>query len=148
MAEFWQEEAIEGRREMRRQALRWSLVFGLLIAGVVFALWWAGSAVHFSASRVEATTGPSYQVTGVVLDSRSGAPVAWAEITDEPTGRPPFFHSMADRFGSYSLSTVAEPHHLVVSALGYHAGRVAVGKKWYVWMPQGAEVANVKLQPE
>ena len=55
MPEFWDEEGKDDRLEMRKQVIRWSILFLVLCGGVFFAVWWASSAVHFSASRVEAT---------------------------------------------------------------------------------------------
>src|SRR5205807_6537350 len=114
MSEFWEEEGQDDRREMRKQVLRWSLLFLLLCGGVFFAIWWASAAVNFSSSRVQATTGPTYRINGIVRDAATGSPVPWAEITDAPSGRPPLFHTTADRFGAYELLTIAEPHHLFV----------------------------------
>src|SRR5260370_7822178 len=112
MPEFWEEQSADDQRDLRRQIVRWSILFALLIAGVVFAFWWSGSAVHFSASRVEQTTGPTYRVTGIVRDAATGQPIPWAEVTDDPAGRPPFFHPTADRFGAYELLTIPELHNL------------------------------------
>src|SRR5437016_5410509 len=74
--EFWEEESIAGRRDMRRYALRWALIFAALIGGIFFAIWWSSSAVHFSSSRVQQTTGPTYRVTGRIHDSAGNA-VPW-----------------------------------------------------------------------
>ena len=148
MSEFWEEEGQDDRREMRKQVLRWSLLFLLLCGGVFFAIWWASAAVNFSSSRVQATTGPTYRINGIVRDAATGSPVPWAEITDAPSGRPPLFHTTADRFGAYELLTIAEPHHLFVAALGYRPANIRVGKAWYMWMPKGAEKVDIKLQKE
>lgn len=148
MPEFWEEQSADDQRDLRKQIVRWAILFALLIAGVVFAFWWAGSAVHFSASRVEQTTGPTYRVTGIVRDAATGQPVPWAEITDDPAGRPPFFHASADRFGAYELLTIAELHNVRVSALGYRPATFPVGKAWYVWLPRGSEKLDIKLQKE
>src|SRR5260370_7848202 len=117
MADSWEEQSVDDQRALRSQIVRWSILFALLIAGVVFPFWWAGSAVHFSASRVEQTTGPTYRVTGIVRDAATGQPIPWAEVTDDPAGRPPFFHATADRFGAYELLTIAEFNNLPASAL-------------------------------
>jgi hypothetical protein len=148
MSEFWEEEVKDDRREMRKQVLRWSLLFVLLCGGVFFAIWWASAAVHFSASRVDATTGSNYRITGIVRDAATGSPIPWAEIADAPSGRPPLFHATADRFGAYELLTIAEPHTVFVTALGYRPGSVRVGKAWYMWMPKGWEKMDIKLQAE
>ncbi len=148
MAEFWEEEAVEERKQMGKQALKWGLLFLLLCGGLFFALWWASSAVRFSSSRVQANTGATYRVFGVVKDALSGAPVAWAEIVDEPSGHPPHFQTTADRFGVFELSTIAEPHYLLVNALGYRQERVRIGQAWYTWMPKGEEKKDIALLKE
>lgn len=148
MPEFWQEEAKDDRREMQKQVLRWGLLFVLLCCFAGFAIWWASSAVNFSASRVESTTGATYRVKGVVRDASTGAPVPWAEIGDAPSGHPPLFHTTADRLGEYDLLTIAEQHNILISALGYKPGSARVGKVWYSWMPKGTETLDIKLQKE
>lgn len=145
--EFWEEEDSAGRRDMRRYAMRWILVFAILIGVISFAIWWSSSAVHFSSSRVEQTTRPTYRVTGIVRDA-AGQPVPWAEIGDELSGRPPFSHTTADRFGAFELLTIAEPHRIQVSALGYRPATVEIGKAWYMWMPKGAEKIEIALASE
>ena len=148
MPEFWEEENQDARREMKKQVVRWGLLFGVLFCFSFFAIWWATSAVNFSASRVESSTGATYKISGRVRDAGDGAPVSWAEITDAPSGRPPLFHTTADRFGAYEFLTLAEPHNLIVSALGYRVATVRVGRAWYAWMPKGAEKLEIKLQKE
>lgn len=148
MSEFWEEEVKDDRQQMRKQILRWSLLFLVLCGGVFFAIWWASAAVNFSSSRVQATTGPHYRVTGVVRDAATGSVIPWAEIADAPSGRPPFFRATADRFGGYELLTIAEPHTVFVTALGYRPSSVRVGKAWYAWMPKGSEKLDIKLQAE
>jgi hypothetical protein len=148
MAEFWEEQSAEDRRDLRRLIVRWSLIFILLLGGMFFAAWWSSSAIHFSTSRMDQTTGPAYRVTGVVRDVATGLPVPWAEIADDPSGRPPLFHATADRLGAYELLTVAELHNLQVRALGYRTETAQVGKAWYVWLPKGSERLDIKLQRE
>lgn len=133
---------------MKKQVVRWGLLFGVLFCFSFFAIWWATSAVNFSASRVESSTGATYKISGRVRDAGNGAPVSWAEIADAPSGRPPLFHTTADRFGAYEFLTLAEPHNLIVSALGYRVATVRVGRAWYAWMPKGAEKLEIKLQKE
>ena len=145
--EFWEEENSTGRREMRRYALRWMLIFAVLIGGIFFAIWWSSSAVRFSSSRVQQSTGPTYRVSGIVRDT-AGKPVPWAEITDELSGRPPLFHTTADRFGAFELLTIAEPHKIQASALGYKPAVRQIGKAWYMWMPKGAEKIEIVLPSE
>lgn len=145
--EFWQEEERSGRVDMRRYIVQWSLISAALIGGAAFALWWSSAAVHFSASRVEQTTGPTWRVVGLVHDAR-GAPVPWAEITDAPSGRPPFFHATADRFGAFELLTIAEPHRIQISAPGYKPAAAQIGRAWYMWMPKGLEHVSIVLSSE
>lgn len=148
MSEFWEEEVKDDRQEMRKQVLRWGLLFLLLCCGVFFAIWWASAAVQFSASRVDATTRPHYRITGIVRDARTGSPVPWAEIADAPSGRPPLFRATADRLGAYELVTIAEPHTVFVTALGYRPASFRVGKAWYAWMPKGGEKLDIRLEAE
>ncbi len=147
-AEFWEEEAGAQGEDLRKHLVRWVLVFAGLCAAVFFTIWWASSAVRFSASRVTASTAPSYRVSGVVRDARSGAPIPWAEIGDDPAGQPPFFRTTADRFGAFALLTIAEVHRIRVSALGYKPSMVQIGKAWFQWLPWGRERLNIALQPE
>lgn len=128
--------------------IRWSLAFFLLFAGVFFAFWWSGSAIRFGASRVADTSQPTYQVSGVVRDSRTGQPIPWAAVEDDPGGQPPFFRADADQHGAFSLLTLAEPHRLRVSAFGYKPLSRQIGRHWFVWMPQGEERLDLQLTPE
>ena len=146
--EFWRDEQQHERGEMSRQALRWSLLFFAVFAFVFLAFWWSSSAVHFGASRVQTTTAATWRLWGTVRDARTGAPVPWAQVRDNPAGRPPLTEATADVSGSFELMTVAEPHDVVVSALGYQARKVRVGRNWYLWMPRGSEQVDVTLEPE
>lgn len=148
MSEFWEEEDQDNRRQMQKQVMRWALLFILLCCFAAFAIWWASSAINFTTSRVDATTGATYRVRGVVRDAVTGAPVPWAEVGDAPSGRPPLFHTTADRNGAYELLTIAEQHTILVNALGYRPATARVGKAWYAWMPKGAEKLDIKLQKE
>lgn len=148
MREFWQEEEFNERREMGRFYVKWGLVFAGLIAFAAFALWWAGSALSFSASRVSGSGKPSYKVFGAVIDARSGAPVPWAKIQDDPEKRPPLFETSADFHGKFELLTLPEPHNLVIAAYGHKPKRIPIGKTWYLWMPSGEEEIEVSLDPE
>ena len=148
MAEFWEEQSVEDQRDLRKQAVRWAILFVLLIAFLGFATWWASSAVHFSSSRVDRTTSASYRVTGIVRDAATGAPVPWAEIADDPGGHPPLFHASADRLGAFELVTIAEPHIIVITAPAYHPANVRVGRAWYIWMPKGTEQIAIRLLHE
>lgn len=146
--EFWEEEALKQRAELRKHALRLSLAFAGLFVGAVFAVWWAASALHFSSSRVTQSTPPTYKVSGTVRDAASGAPIPWAEIADDPAGRPPLFRTIADRYGAFELLTIAEAHQIRVSAFGYKPTTLPVGKAWFRWMPSGSEHLDIILQPE
>ena len=82
--------------------LRLSLTFFLLFAGVFFAFWWSGSAIRFGASRVADTSQPTYRISGLVRDARTGQPIPWAAVEDDPAGQPPFFRTDADQHGNFS----------------------------------------------
>lgn len=146
--EFWQEEDARQKLDMRRLLLRFLLVFAVFLVSIVMVNWWAGAAVQFSASRTEGSTPARYRVFGRVIDARTGEPVPWAVVGDDPTGNPPVFQSSADQNGTYELMTVAEPHRLIVSALGYRSGAPLVGKPWYLWAPSGTERLDIRLEPE
>lgn len=146
-SEFWQEARQSSRGEMRKFAIRWAIAFALLIGGMFFVLWRSSSAVHYGSSRVESRSAATYKVTGRVVDP-AGKEIPWAKISDDPSGRPPLFEAAADRYGRFELFTLPEPHALVVTSLGFRPGRVEVGKRWYLWMPSGAEDIAVTLQPE
>ena len=133
---------------LRRYALRWALVFLVLIALMGFALWWSSAALDYSSSRIQQTTRATYKVSGVVLDKSTGRPVAWANLEDDPAMRPPRFRTSADHNGRFELLTVSEPHRLVVSALGYRVANHQTGKDRYLWMPKGQEEVRIELDPE
>ncbi|MBI5085314.1 MAG: hypothetical protein HZB13_12035 [Acidobacteria bacterium] len=147
-AEFWQEEARASRADIRRQFIRWTLVFIALVCAVIFALWWAGSTVHFSASRVDESTRPTWRLFGVVTDAATGEAVPFARIADDPHGRFPHFQATADHLGHYELLTIAEKHSVVVSALGYRPASAAIGRNWFLWMPSGDQRLDVTLTRE
>jgi hypothetical protein len=146
--EFWEEETRDDRELAVKQILRWALIFVLLFAGVLFAFWWAGSAIHFGASRVNGATAATYRVFGSVRSAATQQPVPWAAVEDDSSGRPPFFRAEANHLGVYELMTIAEPHQLRVSALGFKPATAKIGRIWYLWMPEGAESLDVLLQPE
>jgi hypothetical protein len=148
LPEFWREEPGDERRIFWKQAVRWSLLFLVLCGGVFFAFWWSGSAIHFGASRMNETTAPTYKVSGRALDARTGAPIAWVSVRDDANGGPPFFETLGNVKGEFALNTIAEPHNVVFTALGYQPRRVRVGKSWYLWMPRGEELLEVRLTPE
>ncbi len=148
LPEFWREESAEERTLFLKQIVRLLLLFGGLSAGVFFAFWWSGSAIHFGASRLNETTTPTYTITGKVTDARTGAPVPWVSVQDDTSGQPPFHRTLASLTGEFELQTIAEPHYVVFSALGYKQERTKVGKAWYHWMPSGSEKLHVKLEQE
>jgi len=146
--EFWRDEDSEDRLDIRKMALRWGLTFALLLGGMFFALWWARSAIDYSVSRVDLTTVATYGVSGVVRDAATGQPIPFAEVEDDRDGRPPLFHTTADLYGAYTLMTIAEPHTILIKALGYKPMEQQIGRIWYRWFPRGAERLNVALHPE
>ena len=133
---------------LRREAIRWALLFACLVGGMSAALWWSTSAVQFSASRIEGTTRATYRIHGHGRDAATGKPVSWAEIFDDPTGYPPLFRSSAGFDGKFELLTIAEPHAVRVAALGYAEARVEVGRRWFLWMPKGGEPLAILLHRE
>lgn len=145
---FLQEEIEDERVESRRLLIRWIAAFVLVFGFVFLAFWWSGSAVRFGAARVTAASAPTYRVWGTVRDANTGQPIPWATIEDDPAGNPPLFRADADASGSYSLQTLAEPHEVRISAVGYRPALERVGKPWFVWWPRGAESHDVRLKPE
>ena len=145
---FLQEEIESERVESRRLLIRWCVAFALLFGLVFLAFWWSGSAIRFGAARVTATTAPTFRVWGTVRDAQSGKPIPWAAIEDDPAGNPPFYRADADAAGSYSLLTLAEPHQVRISAVGYRTSVERIGRPWFVWWPRGSERHDVRLTPE
>jgi hypothetical protein len=148
LPEFWRDEAGEERRLFRKHVVRVSLIFVGLCAAVFFAFWWSGSAVHFGASRIGATTLATYVVSGRITDAKSGAPVPWVDVRDDPGGPAPHHRALGSLHGEFALHTIAEPHELVFAALGYKPARRKVGRVWYLWMPSGTEWIDIRLEPE
>ncbi|MEO8370992.1 MAG: carboxypeptidase-like regulatory domain-containing protein [Candidatus Solibacter sp.] len=130
-----------------RAVLRLAVIFGLLFGCVFFAFWWAGAAVNFTAARAADRSAPTWIVEGLVRDAVSHQPIPWAKVEDDPAGQPPFFHVDADIRGVYLLSTLAEPHHVRVSAPGYTPQIIPIGRAWFVWMPRGKERKEINLVP-
>ena len=141
-----QEEA-ESRESALRSALRLTIVFALLFGCVFFAFWWAGSAVRFSAARAGDRTAPTWRISGTVRDAVTHQPIPWALVEDDPAGQPPFFRADTDYGGVFELLTLAEPHRIRVSAPGYHALLLDIGRAWFVWMPRGNEKKYIDLLP-
>lgn len=142
------DEAADERAELRGQIIRWAVAFSLIFAAVFFAFWWSGSALRFSAARVIDAAAPTWQVQGSVRDAATGQPVPWAEVQDDPGGRPPFYSTQADQHGHFTLLTLAERHKLRVTAPGYRAASVTVGRMWFIWMPKGAQLEDICLTAE
>lgn len=134
---------------MRRQALRWLTIFLVFIVFLSTVLWWSTSVVRYGAARAAGTQEATYVVAGEVRDAQTGRPVSWAKIADVQDDRkPPFFETNADREGNFRLSTLPEPHEVVVSAKGYKPFSIGVGTSWYKWRPIGNQVVKVRLEPE
>ena len=145
---FLDEELAQERFEARGLLIRWIVGFCLLFAVVFLAFWWSGSAVRFGSARVTASNAPTYRIWGTVRDARSGEPIPWAVIEDDPAGNPPFFKADADQNGVYSLLTLAEPHRLRISAAGHRTADLRVGRAWFVWWPSGEERHEIRLDPD
>jgi hypothetical protein len=146
--EFWHEQDRADRRDFRRWLLRWGLVFLGILLFYFATLWWTGSAVRFTASRAAESATLQYRFSGTVLDARTQKPIAWAELYDDPAGRPPHGKSTADHHGRFKHLTVSEPHTVYVRALGYRPALVRIGKAWYLWTPAGEETKTVLLDAE
>ncbi len=136
---FLDEERHEDRLVLHRMVMRWILAFGVIFAFAAMAFWWSGSAVNYSAARVQNRTKPTYQINGIVTDAQTHRPVPWAEISTDFQFGGAFFSTNTDQNGQYALTTLAEPHDLVVKANGYQSGRIHVGKQWFSWTPHGSE---------
>jgi hypothetical protein len=141
-------ESNEKLAEVRRNLVMYGVCFFLLFGGVLFVFWWSRTAVDFSAGQVSASNSPTYRVRGVVRNARSGQPIAWANIEDDPDGSPPLFRADAGADGAYALLTVPLVHHMVISAQGYRPRTVEVGRSWFEWWPRGEQHVDVTLQPE
>jgi hypothetical protein len=141
------EEAEELRALFMRTALRMAAAFALLFGGVFFAFWWSGSAIRFGAARAAERAVPTWQISGIVRNSLSGEPIAWASVEDDPAGRPPFFRADADHAGAYELLTFPEPHRLRISSPGFRPSTVEIGRPWFLWSPKGREKKDIQLVP-
>lgn len=84
----------------------------------------------------------------MVKDSKSGEPVPWAVIADDLSGRSPWSHATADRRGVYELLTLAEPHKINITANGYQARSIQIGRQWFLWMPSGSERLDIELEAQ
>ncbi len=146
--EFWDELALENKRDFRKQVARWALGFAGVFFFIWFALHWSGLVVRFSAARMVGDPAPSYDVAGHVIDARTGQPVRWAEVADDPAGPPPFFRAETDVNGSFRLMTMSLAHRIRVTANGYQAATRRIGVEWYHWWPKGSEKVELRLIPE
>ena len=144
LEEVTQDERFEARRLMVRMTVGFAALFGM----VFLAFWWSGSAIRFGAARVTASNAPTYRVWGTVRDAQSGRPIPWATVEDDPSGDPPIFRSDADATGVYELLTLAAPHQVRISAVGYRVLALRVGRPWFVWWPRGDERHDIRLSPE
>jgi len=131
-----------------RTGLRVSAAFAIIFGCVYFAFWWSGAAVGFGARRAAGEAKPTWAVTGTVRNAITHDPIPWATVEDDPAGRPPLFRTDAGYSGAYELTTLAEPHRLLVSAPGYQAASVTVGRVWFLWVPKGSETRDVNLTPK
>lgn len=145
---FLDEERQEDRVSLHRTLVRWTLAFLTIFGFAAMAFWWSGSAVRYSTARVQNRSNPTYQITGVVLDAHTHQPVPWAEISTDFQFGGAFFSTTTDVNGQYTLSTLAEPHDLLVKANGYQAARLRVGKQWFSWTPRGSEKRDAELIPD
>ena len=144
---FFDEERVADRHVMHRTMARWILAFGAIFCCAALTFWWSGSAVEYSAARVQNRSNPTYQVSGLITDSKTHAPVPWAEISTDFQFGGAFFSTTSDQNGQYSINTLAEPHDLVVRANGYQTARIHIGKQWFSWTPRGSETENRELAP-
>ena len=144
---FLDEERQEDRLSMHRSLVRWALSFGAIFCLAAMAFWWSGSAVQYSAARVQNRSNPTFLVNGTVRDSRTHQPIPWAEISTDFQFGGAFFSTTTDQNGQYSINTLAEPHNLVVKANGYQSARIPVGRQWFSWTPRGSESKDAELVP-
>ena len=144
---FFDEERQEDRVVLHKTLARCILAFLVIFGSAAMAFWWSGSAVRYSAARVQNRSNPTYQVTGSIIDSRTHQPIPWAEISTDFQFGGAFFSTTTDQNGQYSISTLAEPHDLVIKANGYETSRIHVGKRWFSWTPHGSETHNAELAP-
>ena len=144
---FLDEERLEDRVAMHRTLARWIIAFAAIFGFAAMAFWWSGSAVQYSAARVQNRSNPTYQVTGAITDSRTHQPIPWAEISTDFQFGGAFFSTTTDQNGQYTINTLAEPHDLIVKANGYQSSRIHVGKQWFSWTPHGTEKEDSELTP-
>ena len=144
---FLDEERQEDRLALHRTMAKWICAFVVIFCFAALAFWWSGSAVQYSAARVQQRSNPTYQVSGVITDATTHQPIPWAEITTDFQFGGAFFSTTADQNGQYSINTLAEPHNLVIKANGYQSAKVRIGKQWFSWTPKGSEKRDAELVP-
>lgn len=147
MNEF-EESRAEDWREQRRQLLRWGIGFLVLFLFAGAAVWWSGAAVKYGATRVQGGGKPSYQISGTVSDAVTHQPIPWAQVATDFANSGRFFDTTADVNGAFTLTTMAEPHKLVISANGYQQASIQVGRQWFSWLPSGSEERKIELHPK
>jgi|SRR5581483_3758490 len=128
--------------------IRMGVCFAALFGFVFLAFWWSGSAIRFAAARVTASNAPTYRIWGTIRDAQSGRSIPWAVVEDDPSGDPPVFRTDADASGVYELLTLAAPHQLRISAVGYRVLMLKIEKPWFIWWPKGDERRDIRLAPE
>jgi hypothetical protein len=144
---FLEEERQEDRLSMHRTMARWILAFMTIFCFAAMAFWWSGSAVNYSAARVQNRSHPTYQVSGAITDAKTHHPIPWAEISTDFQFGGAFFSTSTDQNGQYTINTLAEPHDLIVKANGYQSARIHVGRQWFSWTPKGSERRDAELSP-
>lgn len=147
-ASFPEEVERELRRQYGKLAIRYAIAFTVLFVCGYAAIWWSGATVHFASARTAMRAAPTWTVAGIVRNAATHAPVAWAIIADDPGGLPPLFRAEANLHGAFELLTIAEPHRVRITAAGYRGTTIAVGRRWFLWMPRGGERRDVELTPE
>jgi hypothetical protein len=145
---FLDESRQEDRLSLHRTLARWITAFVVIFCFAAMAFWWSGSAVKYSAARVQNRSNPTYQVAGSVKDAGTHQPIPWAEISTDFQFGGAFFSTTTDQNGQYSINTLAEPHDLMVKANGYRSARIHVGQQWFSWTPHGSERRDAELIPE
>jgi len=137
-------EDAELRELFVRSGLRVAAAFALLFGMVFVAFWWSGKALNFGAARTADRAVPTWLVRGTVRNAITREPVPWAEVEDDPDGRPPLYRTDASHSGVFELLTLAEPHRIRASAPGYRQAIVGVGRAWFLWLPRGEEMRNIE----
>jgi hypothetical protein len=149
---FARDEAAVQDAELReillRYALRVAAAFAILFGLVFFVFWWSGAAVRFGAARAADRVTPTWRVSGTVRSAATRQPIPWAAVEDDANGRPPFYRTDAGYSGVFELLTLAEPHRVRVSAPGFHTMFIDIGRRWFLWLPEGRETLDVELQPD